>query len=77
MAKVDIRRVEAIEDRANDAEDAYWEWESEQYEKLCAHDYDPDEHPVISHRNLTVYASRHRRSQQVTEASRLRTEIDG
>lgn len=70
MAKIDMRKVELARSRHDEADDAYEDWESEQYEKVCAHDYDPDEYPVASQPSATRYEKQFKRSQQVTLGSR-------
>ncbi len=69
MAKrIDIRRFELVEARADAAEDAFEEWESAQLRGEWW-DY-PADYPIISRRNLTPYAKQFRRSQQVVVGSR-------
>lgn len=73
--KIDMRKVELARARHDEADDAYDDWESEQFEKLNAHDYD-ETFPVASRMNTTPYVRQFRRSQPVSEASRLRTSTD-
>lgn len=69
--KIDMRKVELARFRHDEADEAYEGWESEQYEKLCAHDYDPDEYPVASRPSTTRCEKQFKRSRQVTLGSRM------